>query len=190
MPVVGPKLRRLLVCLLVAFVVLAVNSAYLAGVIVLEWVAGETYQDWFYQIMFLGHPALDLFVILPVIVCGGIHIANAHGRPNRRAVKAGYALLSTTLVLLTSGLVLSRGIPVVEVKNPALRELAYWLHVGAPLAVVWLFVLHRLAGPRLHWRVGAAITAFAAVAVVLVLPKIFGHLTKVNSLKFTEDSNS
>ena len=32
----------------------------------------------------------------------------------------------------------------------------YWLHVLLPLVAGWLYWLHRLAGPRIKWRVGLA----------------------------------
>lgn len=154
-PVIGPRLRRLLVALLVAFALLSANAVYLTSITVLEWLYGETYQDWFYQFMFLGHLALGLAILVPVVIYGCIHIANARSRPNRRAVMAGYALFFTTLILLLSGLLLTRGIPLIEVKDADVRNLAYWMHVGTPAVVVWLFILHRLAGPRLRWRHGS-----------------------------------
>ena len=53
--VVSPRLRPLLLAVLVLFSLLAANSAYLGGVTLLEWYRAQTYQDWFYQIMFLAH---------------------------------------------------------------------------------------------------------------------------------------
>ena len=90
---------------------------------------------------------------------------NARSRPNRRAVKVGYALFGTALVLLFSGIVLTRIEGVITVNDPAVRGVAYWLHVLAPLVAAWLFVLHRLAGKRINWRIGGRV---AAAAVVLV----------------------
>jgi hypothetical protein len=37
------------------------------------------------------------------------------------------------------------------------------VHIVTPLLVVWLFVLHRLAGKRINWRAGAAVAAVAGV---------------------------
>ena len=97
---VGPRLRKLLDVVFGLFALLAVNSAYLVGVSLLEWVRGETYQNWFYLVMFLGHLALGLLIIVPVLVFGGLHMRNAYNRPNRRAVYVGYALFAVALVLL------------------------------------------------------------------------------------------
>ena len=57
-PVVGPRLKKLLAVVFGLFALLAVNSAYLVGVSMLEWARGQTYQNWFYLVMFLIHLVL------------------------------------------------------------------------------------------------------------------------------------
>ena len=165
-PAVGPRLKKLLLVVFGLFAVLVVNSVYLAAVTSLEWFTSRTYQNSFYQYMFLAHLVLGLLIVLPVVIFGALHIRNARHRPNRRAIKVGYALFTTALLLLATGLVLMR-LDVfsvrIEIKNPQVRSVAYWLHVIAPLAACWLFVLHRLAGRRIRWKVGAA---WAGVALV------------------------
>ena len=104
--VIGSRLRKLLDVVFGLFALLAVNSTYLVGVSVLEWARGETYQNWFYMVMFLGHLALGLLIIVPVLVFGGLHMRNSYNRPNRRAVYVGYALFAIAVTLLASGLVL------------------------------------------------------------------------------------
>ncbi|NNE06628.1 MAG: tetratricopeptide repeat protein [Xanthomonadales bacterium] len=168
-PAVGPKLRKLLYVVLGCFALLAFNSAYLATITFAEWLSGQTLQDYFYQYMFLFHLALGLLTVVPVIIYGLIHIRNAHDRPNRRAVRVGYALFSVALLLLGSGLVLTRGLPLIEIRQPAAREAAYWMHVLAPVLVVWLFVLHRLAGPRINWRFGGVVAGLAGLFAVGML---------------------
>ena len=160
-PAVGPKLKRLLAVVFVLFALLGINALYLATITFLEWRSGETYQNYFYQWMFLGHLVLGLLITLPVVVFGIVHIKNAHDRPNRRAVRVGYALFAAALVLLATGFVLMR-VEGFEVRDPRARSVAYWAHVIAPVACVWLFVLHRLAGPRIRWRVGLS---YGVVAV-------------------------
>ncbi|MBT8132228.1 MAG: cytochrome c family protein, partial [Gammaproteobacteria bacterium] len=169
-PAVGPRLRKLLLVVFGFFALLSINSVYLLSISLLEWSSGNTYQNYFYQYMFLGHVLLGLLLILPVIVYGVIHIKNAHSRPNRRAVKVGYALFAVSLVLLISGVVLTRGIPLIEVRDPQVREASYWIHAITPLIAAWLFILHRLAGVRINWRAGATV---ASVAVVLSLVAMF-----------------
>src|SRR6185436_11641684 len=114
---------------------------------------------------------LGLLIVVPVIVFGIAHIRNAWSRPNRRAVRVGIGLFATALVLLASGIVLTRIEGVVEVKDPAVRSVAYWLHVITPLLAAWLFVLHRLAGRRIKWKVGLrwAVVGGAVAAVMLLL---------------------
>jgi tetratricopeptide repeat protein/cytochrome c554/c'-like protein len=168
-PAVGPRLRKLLLVVFGLFSLLAVNAFYLGAITLAEWLTAQTYQDYFYQLMFLAHLVLGLLIIVPVIVYGAIHIANAHARPNRRAVMVGYALFATALVLLASGLLLTRGLPQFELRDPAMRELSYWLHVATPLIAAWLFVLHRLAGKGIQWRVGLAVAGVGAVFAVVML---------------------
>ena len=169
-PAIGPRLRKLLFVVLGLFALLAVDSLYLGGITLVEWQSGETYQDYFYQIMFLVHLALGLLIILPVIVFGAIHLRNAWPRPNRRAAYAGLGLYAVALLLLFSGLILTR-FEFFEIKDPIIRGSAYWAHVITPLLLVWLFILHRLAGRNIRWKVGlrwAAVAAgFAGVMVVL-----------------------
>ena len=168
-PAIGPRLKPLLWVVFGLFALLAVNSFYLSGVRVAEAATGATYQNWFYISMFLLHLAVGGLFVAPVIWFGLAHMRNARNRPNRRAVKVGYALFGTALVLLLSGIVLTRIEGVITVNDPAVRGVAYWLHVLAPLVAAWLFVLHRLAGKRINWRIGARVAAAAVVLVGVAL---------------------
>ncbi len=173
-PAVGPRLKKLLFVVFGLFALLSVNSVYLASVTFAEWVAGQTYQNYFYQYMFLVHLVLGLAIILPVVVFGLAHMANARHRSNRRAVRVGYALFTTALILLATGVALMRldlGGVQFQIKSPAFRAVMYWGHVVTPLLAVWLFVLHRLAGKRIKWKIGgtwaAVACGFAAIMVGL-----------------------
>jgi len=115
--------------------------------------------------MFALHLVLGLALIGPVLVFGAIHMARAWRRPNRRAIGAGLALFAVANVVFVTGIILTRvdlGGVRFEVNQPAARAVAYWVHVIAPLVAAWLFVLHRLAGRRIRWRVGASWVAVAA----------------------------
>lgn len=167
---VGPKLRKLLYVVFALFALLGVNSIYLAGITFLEWRSGDLFQNWFYLMMFLVHLLLGIIIVLPVIIFGLLHMRNTHKRPNRRAVRVGYALFATALVLLGSGIVLTRIEGLIVVKDPAVRSVAYWTHVIAPIIAVWLYLVHRLAGRRIKWRVGATwATVAAGFAVVMII---------------------
>src|SRR4051812_31817118 len=89
---VGPRLRILLLGIFGLLAVLGANSAYLVSITFLEWVRPQTYQNYFYQLMFLAHLVLGLILIVPFVLFGAFHIKNSYNRPNRRAVRVGYAL--------------------------------------------------------------------------------------------------
>lgn len=155
---VGPRLRWLMVSVFVLTAVIGVNSFYLSGVTFLEWISDQTgtgyiYQDYFYLWMVLAHLGLGLVLIVPFTLFSAIHIVTARKRLNRRAIQVGYALFAACLTLLISG-VLLMGVDAYELKHPLYRRIAYWIHVLSPFAIFWLYLLHRLAGPRIHWRVG------------------------------------
>src|SRR5437588_219014 len=170
---VGPRLRILLLFIFGLVAVLAANSVYLSAITFLEWLKSDpnqTYQNWFYMVMFGVHLALGLLLVLPLVIFGAVHIRNAHDRPNRRAVKVGYVLFTTSLVVLVTGLLLTRldifQFKNVGLKNPQARSVAYWAHVITPILAMWLYVLHRLAGPRIQWQVGLRWAAAVGVIVV------------------------
>ena len=160
-PVVGPGMRKVLVFVLVVFALLVVNSAYLGAITYREWLTGETLEDAVYLSMFLGHLLLGLAITLPVLLYGVMHLRRAIGRPNRVAVRLGLALFACVILLLATGFGLTRGIPLIELRDPAWRSLAYWAHVAAPLVIGWLFVLHRLAGRPIRWSAGVGIGVIA-----------------------------
>jgi tetratricopeptide (TPR) repeat protein len=167
---VNARLGRLLGFVILLFSLLVLDSVYLAAISLLEQLSGETYQNYFYLLMFLLHLALGLLITLPVIMFAVAHMRRAWRRPNRYAVRAGMGLFLTVLVLLITGFFLTR-FPFFEINDPQARRIGYWLHVISPLVLVWLFVLHRLAGPPIRWKTGLrwtlATTGLAAVMVVL-----------------------
>ena len=67
-PVIGPRLRTLLRLLLGLFAVLCVNSIYLVTISVTQRATGRTYENYFYQWMFLLHLVLGLAIIAPVVL--------------------------------------------------------------------------------------------------------------------------
>ncbi len=170
-PAVTPRLKKLLFVVFALFALLGANSMYLVSVTALEWFTKQTYQDFFYQLMFGLHLVMGAAIILPVVIFGALHIRNAHNRPNRRAVRVGYVLFAAALLLLATGLVLTRIENVLEIKDATVRRVAYWLHVTLPLVCIWLFVIHRLAGPKIKWKVGAGwlgVAAAFAIGMVVV----------------------
>jgi tetratricopeptide (TPR) repeat protein len=168
-PVVGPRLKVVLMMVFGLFALLGVNSLYLVAITFLEWRSGLQYQNFFYQLMFLAHLVLGLLFTLPVILFGVFHARNAHNRPNVWAKRVGWALFLTAIVVLATGFGLMRldlaGMTL-DLKDPAKRQVIYWLHILAPLAAMWLFVMHRLAGRRIKWKVGLGWGAVGAAAAL------------------------
>ena len=153
-PAVGPRLKWLLAAVFGLFAVLAVNSAYLSAVTFLEWRSGEILQNRFYLWNFLLHLVLGFAIVVPTVVFGIVHWRNVAGRPNPRAIAAGIATFVAAIVLLATGVALTRVEVLgttVGVREPAVRDAVYWLHVLAPVAASWLFVVHRLSGRRIKW---------------------------------------
>lgn len=170
MRVVTPRLRQMLYVILTLFGVIAANGLYLATITGLQHFTGQTYENHFYQLMFLGHLGLGFILIMPVVVFGFVHMWRARNRRNRRAVKIGYALLVISIVVLVSGVLLTR-VGRLNIVDPSTRSIVYWAHILAPLAAVWLYWLHRLVGPQIKWhvgrKVGLAIACFVGLMVAI-----------------------
>lgn len=173
-PAVGPRLRILMWFVFALIAVLGANSVYLAAVTFLSWKTGQTYENWFYMLMFGGHLLLGFFMLVPFLVFVLIHLFNTRFRKNKRAIRVGYALFAASLALLISGLLLMRidfGGPtsVFVIKNTSTRSVIYWAHVSAPLFCLWLYWLHRLAGPKVRWQLGVVYTLAVGVAAVAMI---------------------
>ncbi len=168
--VIGKKLRVLLVMVLGLFSILMANGIYLFFITWLQYFQGQVYENLFYQFMFLAHLILGFLLVAPVIVFGVGHFLAARNRRNRRAVKIGYALFAIALVVLLSGVLLTRQMGF-DLKNPSIRNVVYWLHIITPIMAIWLYWLHRLVGPRIKWAIGQRIGlgTLALVAVMVVL---------------------
>jgi len=166
-PVISAPLGRLLAIVFLLFSLLVVNSVYLGAITLLEQTSKEIYQDYFYLLMFLVHLVLGLALTVPVIIFAIGHMRRAWSRPNRYAIRAGIALVTGLLLVLVSGLLLTR-FSFLEINDPLVRRIGYWIHVISPFAVAWLFVLHRLAGPPIRWR-GAVRWSFVAAGFAAVM---------------------
>ncbi len=159
---VSPRVRPLLALVFLLFALLAVNSAYLGTVTLAEYLNQASYQDYFYLLMFLLHLMLGLLLLPPFVAFGLLHMHRARKIRNRYAIRAGLALYSCGLLLLFSGILLTR-FGFFEVNDPLYRTAAYWLHVVTPVLAAWLFVLHRLAGRRIRWGIGLRWAGLGAV---------------------------
>ncbi len=88
-PAIGPRLMKVLAIVFGLFALLAVNSTYLASITFMEWVSGQTYQNWFYLNMFLVHLVLGLLIVVPVIAFGVGHISNTLRPPQSAGGQGG-----------------------------------------------------------------------------------------------------
>ncbi|MCC9601196.1 tetratricopeptide repeat protein [Stieleria sp. JC731] len=190
---VGPKLRKLLYFIFILFALLFANSGYLGLITFLEWFSQETYQDFYYQYMFLVHLVLGVVLILPVVIFGLVHMWNSKDRRNRRAVRIGYALFAISLMLLVTGILLVR-IAGFDLRQPLARQTVYWMHVASPLLLVWLYWLHRLAGPRIKWKLGFRFAGVAGAAIALLVimqmqdPRQWNSIGPESGVKYFEPS--
>ena len=169
--VIGAWLKWLLRAVFLLTGLMLVNSVYLIAVTIGEALSGRILQDPFYLLMFLGHLALGLLLMGPLLAFGWLHYRRARRHPNRYAKRAGLALYVSAVLLIVTGLLLTR-FPFFEINAPRVRLPAYWLHVLIPVVAIWLFVLHRLAGPRIRWRRGIGWgVASLALTGLLVAPQ-------------------
>ncbi len=160
-PAVSPRLKKLLAVIFAVVALLGANSVYLVAITVL----GEAFQNQFYMFMFLLHLVVGLGLIVPFLIFAFGHLATSYNRPNRRAVRAGIALLTVSLVVLISGLVLVR-FEGFQVKDAKVRSVSYWAHVISPILAIGFYVTHRMAGPIIKWRWAWAWSGAVAVFVL------------------------
>ncbi|MCA9177828.1 MAG: tetratricopeptide repeat protein [Planctomycetales bacterium] len=196
---VTPRLRRVLYVVFGLFALLGANAIYLSAVTFAGWIASRraglpvSYENLFYQYMFLLHLLLGLLLIVPFVAFGVLHLLAARKRRNRRAVGIGYALFAISLLLLVTGILLMR-VGGLEIRHMVARRVFYWAHIVSPVVAVWLYWLHRLAGPRIKWRVGGVYLAAvgAVVAVMLVLqtqdPRKWNQVGPAEGAKYFEPS--
>src|SRR5262249_22245530 len=117
--------------------------------------------------VFLVHIGIGLLFLVPFLVFGIGHYVQARKRPNRVAVRRGLVLLAVGAVVGLTGLMLIQleGMPQLPTSSPA-RSVAYWLHVGLPIAAIWLYLSHRRAGPAIRWKWGYAWAGLTGVFVL------------------------
>jgi hypothetical protein len=145
--------------------ILAGSGLYLALIRLVGWLEGRTFENRLSLIVFLGHVVVGLVFIPSIVVFALAHLRRAIRHPNRRAVHAGLTLFAVVATLIVSGILLIRLEGLIDLEDPRIRSLFYWLHSLSPLVAAWFFVLHRLAGPSLRWRIGARFAAAVLAGV-------------------------
>ena len=166
-PVVSRRLRRLLVVLLCLTALLVLDSVYLSAVTFTQWLMDTLLEDLYYQYAFLIHLVLGTILIVPTFVFIALHFRRAIRRQNHLAIGLGISLAVSIAILFISGIALTRGLPLFELRDSGFREFVYWAHVVVPVLVVWLFILHRLVGPRIRWQSGVWVSG-VSIGISLV----------------------
>lgn len=156
--------------LMVAFALLVVNSVYLLCVSTAGVVTGADHQTVFSIWMFLVHVVVGLAMSVPFLWFGVAHFRRARPRTNRAAKRLGLISFWAGILTILTGLLLMRielGSLSLSVRSIASRDTLWWLHIVAPCLLVWAFILHRLAGPTIRWRMGGALAVFAVAGGAL-----------------------
>ncbi len=178
--VIGPGTRWLLYLVYAGVAALTATAAYLGGVTAAEWLTSGRYQGYVYQWVVLAHLGVGLLVLAPFLVFAVAHPLAARAHPNRRAARMGYLLAGLSVVVLVTGLALMR-VAGIELRQPAARTAAYWLHVLVPCAATWAFLQHRRRGRQL--RAGAVWSwTLATAAAVLITAVADARLSRAPDL--------
>jgi tetratricopeptide (TPR) repeat protein len=154
-----------LVCLLI------VNALYLVAVRINAPGVDPGASSEKFQWMFLAHLFFGVLLVPVFLAYLMGHVHRGRGRHNARARLYGALLALSGTAVIASGLLLTRGIPWLELQSGLQRAVYYWLHVALPLPVFALAVMHRRAGSGFRWNT-PALTGIAA----LLLTAGFLHL--------------
>jgi tetratricopeptide (TPR) repeat protein len=154
-PAVGPRLKYLLFAIFAAVAILGATGIYLLAIDLLELFRKQTYQTMFSMWMFLVHILVGVVIVVPFLIFGFVHLATARHRPNRVAVRLGIILFVTSIIVGLTGIALIQleGMPQLPVGSLS-RNLMLVLHTLIPVVAVWIYVLHRRAGPDIKWKWG------------------------------------
>jgi tetratricopeptide (TPR) repeat protein len=192
--VVTARTRVILYVVLGLFSLLLANGLYLSGITWLEWMFQRSFQDLFYQYMFLVHLGLGFLFIVPFLAFGFYHWRASYKRRNFRAIRIGYALLAMGIAVLVSGLLLMKIGQFTFMKNETGKRVTYWLHVIAPFAAMWLYWLHRLVGTKIRWYIARRVGFVTGIAVCLMLiaqtqdPRKWNRVAPTDGARYFENS--
>lgn len=168
--VIGAGARQLLRLVYALVAVLTASALYLGAVTAADWLRSTSHQGYVYQWALLVHLAVGVLVLVPFVLFAVSHALVARRHPNQRAARVGYLLAALSLIVLVTGVALMRVVGI-ELRQPGVRSLVYWLHVVVPVAAFLAFQQHRRRGQRIEaaaaWTWGlVTVTAVALTAVV------------------------
>jgi tetratricopeptide (TPR) repeat protein len=182
----GPTLRALLFFLFACVAVLGATGAYLAAITFLNWTVSDPsrkFETVFWLWMLTLHCAIGILFVLPFLAFGTTHLVTARTRPNRKAVRLGIGLFIVGILVVLSGLALFQleGFPQLQSGTMA-RRITYWAHIVLPVLAVYVYVLHRQAGPLIRWHLAkywaTGVGVFVAVMVSLHFVDPRGYFQK------------
>ncbi len=169
LPLLSSTLRKIHQLLWFAFIILTTGGFYLALITFSEWLSGNILQGMFYQWIFLSHLFVGIITIPILVYFISDHFRRGWNRPNRRVVYIGVTVALSSLVVALTGFFLIRLEDFVTTSGFG-REIAYWLHVVIPVALIYLYRLHRKIGKpmdknHLHSRVKIVVAAVTLIVI-------------------------
>lgn len=169
-PAIGPGLKKLLYVLFFGFALLGATGAYLVAIRAFEWWnAPQVYTNAFSLWIFIIHIGFGILLLIPFLYFGIKHWSTAKDRMNRRAVKLGIGVFLTGVAICVTGLALVQLDERFQLPTGLVRDIIRWAHVATPILAVFLYVLHRRAGPAIQWKWGyfwgGSVGAFILVMV-------------------------
>lgn len=154
-PAIGPRLKGLLAFLFGTVSILGATGLYLLAIQILEWYRNQGYTNQFTHWMELVHILLGLVALGPFLFFGIYHWLTARSRPNKVAIRLGIILFFMGSIAFGTGFALVQLFDNLQLPTGSWsRKITYALHLITPLAAIWIYVLHRQAGPRIQWRWG------------------------------------
>lgn len=171
-PAVGPRLKVILFFIFACVALLGATGVYLLAISLLERLRKLTITNQFTIGMLIAHIFVGVVLVVPFLAFGIIHLATARKRKNKLAVKLGISLFIMGILAALTGVALIQlsGLPQIPT-GTYVRAAVYAWHLVTPVAAVVLYILHRRAGPDIHWNWGiswgVAVALFVGVMAAM-----------------------
>ncbi len=146
----GTKTRFIFNLIVLCVIFLFVNGGLLTLSTLIEALTHRSIENRNYQYMFAFHLIIGLLVSLLFIIylfCHIRHIAKLHNR--QKTNQLGIYLSISSLIIILTGFLLTRGIPTIEINHTLIRRSIYTLHLILPFFAIHQFLKHRNLKVRL-----------------------------------------
>ena len=164
----GFKTRITYKVLILFFLLVFLSGCYLGLVTILEGILTTQIETIAYQYMFLLHLLVGVGLFLVFVIYVIAHFGHVKKFYTSSRVKtAGIYLSTITVVVCLTGLLVTRGIPGIEINESMFRAVLYFFHVGFCFLLPLYFLKHRgmsiqeLLSPKLLKLIGLLITVGA-----------------------------